>query len=225
MYAKAAVSFFLTTAALFAAHIDCASVPTIGDMIALGDHGCHLDSPATGFIQRDFSYEAASTNGQPGPDAFSLPSSYFGGHIIRGLVVDPAATLTVTFGYTYDTGTDLLSQLSAALTSADLLPLGAQVRSELCIGSGFVGHFCNGTFSTMTSMANGTDSVLSHVFAVGPLSGELGFRQVLTLPGGTDGWDYSLQTSAVIARVPEPLPIGTVCFGLIGMLIIPRRRS
>ena len=75
MYAKAAVSFFLTAVTVFAAHVDCAFVPTIGDMIALGDHGCHLDSPATGFIQRDFSYAAASTNGQPGPDPFSLSSS------------------------------------------------------------------------------------------------------------------------------------------------------
>lgn len=119
MYFKVILPLFLASAAtLLGAHLDCAFIPTVGDLIALQDHGCRLDSPATGFVQRDFSYSAEFASGAVEPDPFSLSSRYFGGHVIENLNVPAGDILSVTFSYTFETGTDLLSLLSARLTAA-----------------------------------------------------------------------------------------------------------
>jgi hypothetical protein len=227
-YRSLALCFLSLTVTASAAHVDCAFVPTVGDMVALGSHGCHLDSPATGFIQRDFLYSAQSANGNPVPNPFSLGSSYFGGHNISGLRAVAGDTLTVTFDYTYETGTDRLSLLSATIISPETLPLGTGLTTDICAGSAFGGSTCVGALSTLMSSASGVSKVLGHEFdTLGPLIGVLGFRQVLTLPGGPNGQDYSLKTSGVITRasIPEPLPVTTSSIVLVALLFVNRQRK
>jgi hypothetical protein len=220
--------FAVSAVTASAARVDCASVPTVGDMVALGSEGCRLDSPAAAFIQRDFVYSAESTNGNPVPNPFSLPSAYFGGHIISGLRAAAGDTLIVRFTYTYETGTDLLSMPSAAVTSPDPLPAGTTLTTELCRGSAFVNDACSGALSMLSSAATGVSQLLHHTLAsVGTVGGVLGFRQVLTLPGGSDGQEFALQTSGVIARtaVPEPLPLATSAVALVALLVMGHRRQ
>jgi hypothetical protein len=191
-----------SVATVFAAHVDCA-VPTIGHMIELGNHGCLLDP-------------------------FSLQSWYFGGHNIEDLEVAPNDTLTVIFGYTYETGTDRLSLLSATLmsTDTDTVPYGAELRSDVCVGSAFTGSTCSAVLWSLTSSATGMDPFLFHMFTADPVGGVLGFRHILKLPSGPDGHEYRLNTSGVIERVavPEPASIGTSCLALLGTLTARWRR-
>jgi hypothetical protein len=193
----------------------CVSGNTLDTYIALGATGCDFG----GLIVKDFAFSVVSFGGGDTPiadtDITVFLHSPVGGRQLEflstGFSVTGTQFVNYLLAFTWDPSGDMRN-------ASDILDPGdADIVTDLCIGTAFVGAFCGGTPASLHVFQGGGPSVLFDEVNF-PATGIVGVRNNIAL---TNNGNFVSIWNGVL--IPEPASAAPAAAGLLMLAALLRR--